>query len=422
MPRYESDDYLTSETQVQQSTRPGSAGGADAGPILFVHIPKTAGTSLWTALGQAFGESRVLRLHNAEEVQGEHFARTIATHLADMRVIGGHLPWHVAAGYRHIVRPFTVLRDPVARVLSLFRFLCRAPPAELERLGLAPGFSFEAFFTSTHPELRGQPHDGMCRQLSASPRWLDFERADFWEPTPVALLREAVAALEGFDIGLAEDMAATARLMQAIWHLPAVPEVGRENATEPDPVDTDSELLLAIVAANRLDLALYEQARARFVALVAGLALAGPDGAAAGTVFTPVLGAETPIGGIPGRSGFHAMEPEGIAWLTDPGPARVTLVVPEGARRFCLKLFTIVDTYPVAECKVTLDGVPLRAEAMPMREKRWCQLETESRDLPAGLHTLAIRQPYVVPVRFLDPGSADARALGLAIAEIAVLR
>jgi hypothetical protein len=39
-----------------------------AKPVLFLHIPKTGGSSFLTALGNVFGERRVRRLRGADEI------------------------------------------------------------------------------------------------------------------------------------------------------------------------------------------------------------------------------------------------------------------------------------------------------------------------------------------------------------------
>jgi len=131
----------------------------DASPkLIFLHIPKTAGQSVHTALVQAYGESAVCPARVNEQL----FGMTVAE-LNRYQVFSGHLDWSLldcVCGPRFT---FTVLREPRDRILSFYFFLRaeaeRMSAEELAKpqrhgaraiLGLAP----DDYFCGGTPELR----------------------------------------------------------------------------------------------------------------------------------------------------------------------------------------------------------------------------------------------------------------------------
>src|SRR6266404_4826938 len=186
-----------------------------AKPVLFLHIPKTGGSSFLTALGNIFGERRVRRLRCAEEMARAQIDRIVSNEIQDIDCLVGHFPIHVFANYLDTFRPFTILRDPVDRVMSLFRFLKRAPQSETKRLELREGFGFDDLIESRVPEIYAQTRNLMCRMLCGKEEMNDPLAAAFWQPgDPGLLVDQAMATLRTIDFGLLEDMPSTLALAQ----------------------------------------------------------------------------------------------------------------------------------------------------------------------------------------------------------------
>lgn len=416
-----------SSTAQQWPITPAAAapqGPAAAGPVLFQHIPKTAGTSFLTILRNLFGDANVLRVDAAHDRLGQQVALAMRARGAQLSCITGHVPLHVWRPYLPRLQPFTMLRDPVARVQSLYRFLRRAAPAELAELGLTPGFDFDTFLACTTPGTFAQVRDGMCRMLSGNPALTDGEAADFADPAAIGRgLDAAIAFLENSDFGLVEEMPATLALLRARWHLPLAIEECHVNATDPGAEELSPASVRRIVELNAADIALYQAARRLFHARTAHL---DPDTHADSRhVWAPAIGVETGISDIPGRQGFHDHEPDnGFAWLMSEAPARLAFLPPAGATqtalRLELRLYAIVADYPAADLRLTLNGQPLTSEVFD-RDGQWWLLSTPPLHFGAGVQTLVIEAPYHVPVRHLQPGSADRRALGLALCTVAFL-
>jgi hypothetical protein len=109
------------------------------GPVISVHVPKSAGTALRRAMIEVWGRQRILfdyddrpldpasAMHVDPDGFRERVAASLPTALAGKRIVHGHFnPWKyagLAAGARWI----TFLRDPVRRTISHYYFWRERP-------------------------------------------------------------------------------------------------------------------------------------------------------------------------------------------------------------------------------------------------------------------------------------------------------
>lgn len=89
-----------------------------------MHIPKTAGMSLYQALERWAGRDRALRFPNGGPEDLARWLEVPQERVDELRLISGHLPLHHfrlrdMAGWA----PITLLRDPVARTLSTYSYI-----------------------------------------------------------------------------------------------------------------------------------------------------------------------------------------------------------------------------------------------------------------------------------------------------------
>jgi hypothetical protein len=399
---------------------PGSdAAPAVPRPILFLHIPKTAGTSFLTVLRNLFGDTRVLRLAGEYGKLQQQIAVAIQSRLDGLSCLTGHVPLHLVKEHFDKFRFFTILRDPVARVMSLYRFLQRAPDAELAELGLRRGFTFDDFVTCRTPGTYAQVCNGMCRLLSGDPRLDDGNDPEFWN---MAAMPKALNAAHGFlertDFGLAEEMGATLRLAQALWDVPFDLDEYQANSTEKGGAEDSVQNIRRVVELNTADIALYQAARAMFNNR---RAIARPEPEPTGCIWEPRLNEECNVADMPGRQGFHDFETEGFAWVMSDARPRLHFYAPEGLGgrrvRIALRFYLITAEYPAERIQLRLNGQRLPYTACE-RDERWCTLEAEPIALGAGVQQLTIDPPYSVPVRFLEPGTRDLRNLSIALATV----
>jgi len=388
--------------------------------LLFLHIPKTAGTSLLLTLRNLFGDNRVLRA-DVEGASGrleEMIADIVATRLPTISCLAGHIPMYAMAPHLEQFRPFTVLRDPVDRVLSLYRFLRRMPEQTLSAIGLRPEFDFDEFISSRHHGVFEQVTNGMCRMLTDDIRLSDPNSDVFWKIDPEAGHGErALAMLERLDFGLVEEMGRTNRLLADCWGLPDTLEEYSENATareEPEPSPAQLQLILH---RNMLDCALYQRAAALFRTRAA--TEGGATAIGKWATFHPVLDVPAPVGDIPGRRGFHETEGNGFAWLRADRAAQIRFVAPARVAQIRLQLYCITDDYPIDRIELWLNGSRVSRRARWL-SPRWCGLELGPLELRPEVNELAILPPIFFSVRKFQPDSRDPRHLSVALSSVTV--
>ncbi len=92
-----------------------------AGPLLFVHVPKTAGSSLYSVLRTMLKPPELLKLHPDVET----LARIDALprrHADRLKMLYGHVDVHLAKRIVPLWQCVTLLRDPVDRIVSYYAF------------------------------------------------------------------------------------------------------------------------------------------------------------------------------------------------------------------------------------------------------------------------------------------------------------
>ena len=84
---------------------------------VFVHLPKTAGTSFHSLLCDVFGKRKVSPPFRVRDLAAREAQR-----LASFQIISGHISWVDIETYFPDRQLFTILRDPIERCLSVYGF------------------------------------------------------------------------------------------------------------------------------------------------------------------------------------------------------------------------------------------------------------------------------------------------------------
>jgi len=229
--------------------------------LIFLHIPKTAGTTLHHILDRCYSKDQIFTFKNAiDHVAIENFKRIARGKREPYCLVKGHLSFGF---HRHLPGPstyFTFLREPIARVLSFYYYAQSHPDHYLYSLLRRGGVDLKGLLrqrTATTVELFN-----LQTRMIAGDQSKDPERfAD-----RAALERAKQNLSRHFQcVGLTEDFDASLQRMSAIFGW-KVGSFSKKNVTpEKPPVEAiDIETRELLREANALDIELYQFARELF--------------------------------------------------------------------------------------------------------------------------------------------------------------
>lgn len=240
----------------------------------FLHIPKTAGTST-----NRFLDSLSPRLGAGLWDQLIELERRGAPISAAL--ISGHFHMHLEPFVGKKLKRFTILRDPIARTISHYLHVKRAP--EHPYYKIVQSLSLLEF--CTHPKTRHMVSNYQARYLvnfGIDPRLAGalctheelstFQLQDLLERLTLdavpngLLLSAAEANLASFAaIGVVDKFPEAMRRFAAVFGCKEIPSLFDErHNVAPEPhaeANLDSKTRLAILGATQVDLALYRSAR-----------------------------------------------------------------------------------------------------------------------------------------------------------------
>jgi hypothetical protein len=102
--------------------------------IIFHHIPKTAGSSVFEVLKANYSSGQLRQVHGTEDVVRQWFDQTFSRLSSDNQkkilCIAGHHVHHLRPAIHPPPRMFTMFRDPIDWVLSLYYFCLDLPPED----------------------------------------------------------------------------------------------------------------------------------------------------------------------------------------------------------------------------------------------------------------------------------------------------
>lgn len=233
-------------------------GAAGERCVIFLHLPKTAGSTLVAVMRGQYREHELAIFRDDPSARAGLRAMNPAARRG-LRAIRGHVLYGIHELLEQPWTYITLLRDPVERVLSLYGFVREAPGHRLHEHVLRERIGLVEFVRS-----------GMAQTMDAQVRRV----AGVAGRARGSMVRRAVRNLrrDFAVVGLTERFDDTLRLLEATlgW---TVRPVARVNVTRDrlGPEDLSAAELAAIRDANRRDLELYEAARTMFEERVAAL-------------------------------------------------------------------------------------------------------------------------------------------------------
>ena len=231
--------------------RDPKSGIPSSGPLLFVHIPKTAGTSFRNELEECFGKKAVFpgrwylrRRYRQHYPDIASFKRDLPGVYPQLRAVTGHYPYALLKLLLPGVPRSVFLREPIARSISYLEH-ARARSQQYR------GMSLEVI--AGLPAQRPNPQvDNLQTRLLCS------------KPHPEGRLASALGNLQDFEfIGITECYSASIALCNYVFDL-GLKGVRHDNAGRRQGSELSRELLAFLAAHNREDIELYCAAREIF--------------------------------------------------------------------------------------------------------------------------------------------------------------
>jgi hypothetical protein len=232
--------------------------------LIFLHIGKTAGQTLSRVLRRNVPRAQRVRIPNPQGAKGfvtdapiRTFAAWPLERRAQVRLIMSHMVFGI---HEHVPGPatyLTLLREPVARVVSAYRYARRLPTHRLHDVVAGQGLSLESYALS-----------GVAIETdNAQTRALAGDVTTPFGECGAALLETAKRNVdEHFPLaGLTEEFDEYLVLLHALTGFSRLgyvkANVARDGAGRERPAPA---VLARIEQQNHLDVALYEHVRERF--------------------------------------------------------------------------------------------------------------------------------------------------------------
>ena len=382
------------------------------GVVFFRHLPKTAGTSLTTTLANIYGDAQTHRFREVADGFATMFSGVLQARGDALSLVSGHIPL-LAVPEGACGPEFTILREPIARLLSLRRFLEQQPPDDRARMGLGERITIADMLASRKPEVFGQVRNGMARFFTSHHSFANPSADEFWNlPGEGPVINDCLATLNRMTVGTVEDMPTALLNLQRRLQIPYALEIGMENFTVEKRDEVSIEDIRALIEVNAIDLALFHTVMKR-------LPRARPTMASGGaidrrTLFNPQPDTQYNPLHIPGRQGFELYEPRGkLCWLGDSGRGRIHLAPSAVPLALAIALYFIVPHYSREEVRFRIDGQRWPTEIR--HDETAAHFILAPIPAHAGPIELSIEQPYAVPASVITAGSPDRRRLGTAL-------
>jgi hypothetical protein len=230
--------------------------------LIFLHLPKTAGTSLMTAMQTLLRPDEVLLIYGASRTS-EMIAREIETLTGGqrdaIRFIAGHQVWY---GIHELFpgrtpRYLTFLREPVARVISDYYKILRTPSNQYHEQMTRANTSLEEFLQGGVSPFAINHMTVLLARDRVTPGH-NGEQCALDDP---ALLARAAENLRNFwFVGLTESYEADLARIRGLTGLP-IEELTMNRRPAHQKEELPAELIELGARANRMDAQLYELAR-----------------------------------------------------------------------------------------------------------------------------------------------------------------
>jgi hypothetical protein len=232
-------------------------------PIVFVHLYKTAGTTLETIIERLYPASRITRFGSIAEAEEKllAFSRLPELERKNMQVFMGHCHFRQHNLFPENGAFITMVRHPVDRIISEFYFILESPDHPQRQILLDKNMDLAAFVKSGFRESLNNYQTKYLSTLRCP------EPEGYY---PEVLKNAQQNATEKFElIGLTErfDESILLFMHHFGWKMPYYVK-SRVTRIRPRMEDIPDRILELIHETNRMDVELYDFAKRQFEQVV----------------------------------------------------------------------------------------------------------------------------------------------------------
>lgn len=226
--------------------------------IIFVHIPKTAGTTLYRIIEHNFRARDIYTIWQDGTL--EDFKAKSFLDREKIRLLRGHIGYGIHHYFSFDSRYFTILRHPIARTISYYYHVKRSPKHYCYQLVTENNLNLQAFLESREDTLAD---NGQTRLLAGL---VTGHEVQFGKLTVEHLEAAKKNLRDNFNVvGLTEAFDETLLLLRDkfLWQkILYVPQNVAANRVSQKNISTNAEQVLRHV--NQFDMELYQYARELF--------------------------------------------------------------------------------------------------------------------------------------------------------------
>jgi len=228
--------------------------------LIFLHIPKAAGTTMHKIIERQYAKSFVFTMDGAHVAESSDEIRAMSDdRKRRIKILKGHMAYGLHAYMPQPCRYFTVLRDPLERVISHYYYVIRTPEHYLYETVTSQKMTLEDYIDSG---ISQELSDGQTRMLASQNGYLLEDEA-----ISENHLVEAKKHLDdNFElVGLAEQFDETLLLCRQAFGWKNV-FYSRSNVTKKRPAreTVTKDVAAMILSHNKYDSELYAYARKQF--------------------------------------------------------------------------------------------------------------------------------------------------------------
>ena len=231
--------------------------------VIFLHIPKTAGSTLHQIIRRQYPASAIYHIGSHPDSETT-FRALPSARRGRIRLLMGHFEMGIDACLPRSSTYFTMLRRPVARSVSYFAHVRRDPDHYCHHLVHHQQMTLDAFIQSGADVMMD---NGQTRMIAGVLYTIPFGKLD---ATVLEIAKHNLQARFTF-AGLTEKFDHALLLMRHFFGWRNLYYTRRNVSARAEKETLSAETLALIHNANRLDAALYEFAAGRLAQQVAQL-------------------------------------------------------------------------------------------------------------------------------------------------------